>query len=51
MPDWITADEFEKQVAEAKAMQVEARADREFYDNDSYFFTGTGSTYFHGERG
>lgn len=32
MPEWITADEFEDQVAEARKMQVEARADRDFYD-------------------
>lgn len=48
---WITAAEFEEQVAQAKAMQVEARADREFYDNDAFFLPGTGGTYFHGERG
>lgn len=48
---WITAKDFEKAVEEARELQAEAHADREFYDNDSYFFPGTGGTYFHGERG
>jgi len=48
---WMSADEYQAEVDEALDWQTEAHADREFYDNDSYFFTGTGSTYFHGERG
>lgn len=37
-PKWITAEEFEEKVAQAKAWQVEARADREFYDNDTFWY-------------
>lgn len=31
---WITAEQFEEQVAQAKAWQVEARADHEFYKSE-----------------
>lgn len=49
--EWVSADEYQSEVDEALDWQTEAHADREFYDNDSYFFPGTGSSYFHGERG
>lgn len=63
MPDkWITAEEFEEQVAQAKAMQLGAHADREFYDPDNEvrtLFNNTGFWYpqteekrdYSGERG
>jgi hypothetical protein len=50
-PVYLTAVEYQAKVDEAKEWQAEAHAEREFYDNDSFWFPGTGSTYFHGERG
>jgi hypothetical protein len=50
-PEWITAEEYQEKVDEAKEWSIQAHADREFYDNESFWFPGTGSTYFHGERG
>jgi hypothetical protein len=49
--EWVRASEYQDEVDEALEWQQEAHDEREFYDNDSYFFPGTGSTYFHGERG
>lgn len=49
---WITTEEFEKLVEQAKAMQVEARADREFYENDTYWLGQTEpERNYSGERG
>jgi hypothetical protein len=50
-PKWVTADEYQAKVDEAKEWSIQAHADREIYDNEAFFFPGTGSTYFHGERG
>jgi hypothetical protein len=49
MSDWITADEYEAVVEQARQMLVEARADREWYDperrvvrsNEGYWYAQT----------
>ncbi len=50
-PNWLTADEYQAKVDEAKEWSIQAHADREFYDNELYWLPGTGSTWFPGERG
>lgn len=51
-PEWITAEEYEKKVAEAKAWSVEAHADRELYSNEDYWYAPTEQERnYSGERG
>lgn len=39
-PNWLTAEEYQAMVDEAKEWSIAAHADREYYDNESYWFQG-----------
>jgi hypothetical protein len=46
---WITADEYQEQVEQAKAMRADARADRDLYDPDRRV-TWEGKNYWYTQR-